>query len=199
GEEVVATGHACVRDTLRKRAARSRVLRLLPPERGHAPFGIMTAPWREREWCPWNRKAQAFLRVPQRPGYVKRRSVAFRPRATLRELRERLRDRRLVRQDVEHTAALERRADDLLVELGRDVDAAVSDAVVVRRRRCKALDAPPGRDAGWRMETEESNSTRSTGPASIDGPKPPTMRPAGVVRSRPGISRSASPAMPGAE
>src|SRR3546814_6661046 len=59
----------------------------------------------------------------------------------LHELRERLRDRRLIRQDVEHPAPLERRTDDLLVELGRDVDATVGDAVVVRRWGCQAFDA----------------------------------------------------------
>src|SRR3546814_12132310 len=65
----------------------------------------------------------------------------------LHELRERLRDRRLIRQDVEHPAPLERRTDDLLVELGRDVDATVGDAVVVRRWGCQAFDASFGRDA----------------------------------------------------
>lgn len=53
----------------------------------------------------------------------------------LRELRERLRDRILVRQDIEHATLLERGLHDLLVESGGDIDAAVGDAVVVRRRR----------------------------------------------------------------
>ena len=70
--------------------------------------------------------------------------VALRSRATLRELREGLRYRRRIRQDVEHPAPFERRTDDLLVKLGRDVDAAMSDAIVVRRRRCKAFGASLG-------------------------------------------------------
>src|SRR3546814_18117466 len=65
----------------------------------------------------------------------------------LQELLEGLRDRRLVRQDVEHPAPLERRTDDLFVELGRDVDATVGDAVVVRRWGCQAFDESFGRDA----------------------------------------------------
>src|SRR3546814_5084081 len=42
---------------------------------------------------------------------------------------------------------LERRTDDLFVELGRDVDATVGDADVVRRWGCQAFDASFGRDA----------------------------------------------------
>ena len=42
----------------------------------------------------------------------------FGSRATLHELREGLRQRRCVRQDVEHPAAFERRADDPLVKFG---------------------------------------------------------------------------------
>ena len=67
--------------------------------------------------------------------------VVLRSRATLHELWKGLRERRRVRQDVEHPAPLERRTDDLLVKFGRDVDAAMSDAVVVRRRRCEAFGA----------------------------------------------------------
>src|SRR3546814_10489762 len=63
----------------------------------------------------------------------------------LHELRERLRDRRLIRQDVAHPAPLERRTADLLVELGRAVDATVGDAVFVRRWGCQAFDASFGR------------------------------------------------------
>ncbi len=78
-------------------------------------------------------------------------TVALRSFAALRELREGLRYRICVRQDVEHPAPFERRTDDPLVKLGRNVDAAMSDAVIVRRRRCKAFDASLGRDArsGW--------------------------------------------------
>src|SRR3546814_14350022 len=78
----------------------------------------------------------------------------------LHELRERLRDRRLIRQDVKHPAPLERRTDDLLVELGRDVDVIVGDAVVVRRWGCQACDASVGRDAS-RGRVGESGITTS--------------------------------------
>ena len=63
------------------------------------------------------------------------------------EIREDLGQRHRIRQDVEHTAAIEDRRQDLFVEPGRDVDAAVGDAVVVGRRRCKTFRAPLGRSA----------------------------------------------------
>src|SRR5690606_24841420 len=77
-------------------------------------------------------------------------AVALPGRAALHELRESLLQRRLVRQDVEHTAPLERRSNDPLEESGRDIDTAMSDAVVVRRWRLKAFGALLGRDAGRR-------------------------------------------------
>jgi hypothetical protein len=62
------------------------------------------------------------------------------------------------RQDVETPTPLKRRTDDLLVELGRDVDAAMRDAVVVRRRRCKRSARLSAGDASRRgcMEIAES-------------------------------------------
>src|SRR5690606_22852059 len=67
---------------------------------------------------------------------------ALRGSAALHELREYLRQRLRVRQDVEHTATFERRLDHQFVEIGRHVDAAVGDAVVVRLRRCEPFRAP---------------------------------------------------------
>src|SRR5690606_40718704 len=84
------------------------------------------------EWCDCADGA-AFASLARGTGEL---SVAVLHGGTaLHELRERLLQRLLVRQDVEHPALLERRGDDLLVEVGRDVDAAVRDAVVVRDRR----------------------------------------------------------------
>src|SRR5690606_27584929 len=75
----------------------------------------------------------------QPPGYGKQGSTSTRPsaacgspassaatlpgRATLHELREGFLQRRLVRQDVEHAAPLERRTDDPFEESGRYIDA----------------------------------------------------------------------------
>src|SRR5690606_33348133 len=88
-------------------------------------------------------------RLPHwRTGRARLLVVALRSRTTARELREGLFHRRRIRQDVEHPAPLEGRLDDPLVEPGRDVDAAVRDAVVVRRGRGEALGAPFGRHAG---------------------------------------------------
>ncbi|KAF1717186.1 hypothetical protein CSC75_19155 [Pseudoxanthomonas wuyuanensis] len=100
---------------------------------------------------PRLRASQTKGNTPMRPslsgGPCASSIVALRSRATLRELREGLRQRLRVRQDIEHPSPLERRTDDPLVKLGRDVDAAMSDAIVVRRRRCKAFGASLGRDA----------------------------------------------------
>src|SRR5690606_33403751 len=75
------------------------------------------------------------------------RSITFSIRTTLHELGEGLRQRRLVREDVEHPTPFERRTQDPLVKPGRDVDAAITDAVVVGTRRCETFSAPLSRDA----------------------------------------------------
>src|SRR3546814_6195603 len=84
----------------------------------------------------------------------------------LHELREGLRDRRLVRQDVEHPAPLERTTDDLFVELGRDLHATVGDSVVVRRWGCQAFDASFGR--GARRGREDGERGIRTGAPTAD-------------------------------
>src|SRR5690606_10021415 len=89
--------------------------------------------------------------------------------ATLHELRERLFQRLRVRQDVEHPALLERRADDVLVEPRLDVDAAVGDAVVVGGGRRKAFGAPFGRDTGrGRMDGDRGFVIHPENPSGVD-------------------------------
>src|SRR5690606_5283023 len=93
-------------------------------------------PRRRRLWHddPQSQTSHNAYYVTNRTRRPARRSaVAAGGTTTLRELRKDILDRRLVRQDVEHPAPLESRADDLLVERRCHVDAAVGHAVVFRR------------------------------------------------------------------
>ena len=68
----------------------------------------------------------------------------------LGKIREGIGDGILVRKDIKNTAALEGCTHNLLVEAWLDVDAAMGDAIVFRRWRCKTLGTPLGRGADRR-------------------------------------------------
>ena len=118
-----------------------------------------------------------MLRTTHRRRRVIRRAATHRcsvagglPGAGARELRKRLLQRALVRQHVEHAAAREGGADDLLVERRRHVDAAVGDPVVIRRWRGQTLGALFLRHAGrGRVDRDRGVVVDPQHAAGIDG------------------------------
>src|SRR5690606_17350270 len=84
--------------------------------------------------APWHSGSvgSGRLSAPEDPASRALVLLVLRGFPALFELREDLCQRHRVGQDVEQAAACERRRDDVLVEVGCDVDAAMRDAVVVR-------------------------------------------------------------------